>query len=101
QALDLGDVVARLVELDADVLALPAVDVLLAGVVGGERQLLVAVVPLEEMPEVPRTVADVDVRVREVGDAETAAARVLRDALGRVRRQLHEADGACVRASVR
>ena len=80
-------------------LPLPAVDVLLAGVVGGEREPLV-VVPLEKVAEIPRAVADVDVGVREVGDAETAAAGVLRDAPGGGRRQLHEADGSG-RASAR
>src|SRR4029077_12962539 len=94
QALDLVDVVACLVELDPDVLPLPAVDVVLAGVVGGKREPLVLVVAVEQVAQVPRAVADVDVRVGQVGDAETAAAGRLRDALRRGRRQLHQPHGA-------
>ena len=47
-------------------LPLPAVDVVLAGVVGGEGEPLVVVVPVEQVAEVPGPVADVDVRVGEV-----------------------------------
>src|SRR6185295_10398980 len=53
QPLDLVDVVPRLVELDPDVLPLPTVDVVLAGVVGREREPLVLVVAVEEVAEVP------------------------------------------------
>jgi len=60
------DVVASLLELDPHMRLLPAVDVLLARVVGGEGEPLVVVVPIEQVPEVPRAVTDVDVRVRQV-----------------------------------
>src|SRR5215471_19175468 len=52
------------------------------------------------MAEVPRAVADVDVGVREVRDAEAAAAGVLGDALCRARRQLHQSDRPRTRAGV-
>src|SRR5512133_638951 len=100
QSLDLVDVVPRLAELDPDVLPLPAVDVVLAGVVGREREPFVLVVAVEEVAEVPGAIADVDLGVRQVGDAEVVAARVLGDALRRVRRELHEADGARAGAGV-
>src|SRR5579884_473078 len=100
QPLDLVHVVPRLGELDSGVLLPPAVDVLLTRVVRRQREPFAPVL-VKQMSEVPRAVANVDVRVREIGDAEARAARVLRDALRRARRQLHEPDRPCLGASVR
>src|SRR3972149_1842382 len=58
ELLDAVDVVARLGELDSPTLLAPAVDVRLACVVGGERRALLAVA-IEQVPQVPRAVADV------------------------------------------
>src|SRR3954464_5813605 len=100
QVLDPRDVVPCLGKRDALPLAAPGVDVLLAGVVGGERRALVSVL-VQQMAQVPRAVADVDLGVVEIGDPEARAARVDRDPLGRVRQQLHQADRAGARARVR
>jgi hypothetical protein len=60
-------------------------------VVRGEGKAHVVVV-LVQVLEVPGAVADVDVRVAQVGDDELGAARAERDALGRVGQELHEPD---------
>ena len=65
QLLHALDVVARLRELDPDALLPPAVDVRLARVVGGERELLVVVL-VEQVAEVPGAVADVQLRIAQV-----------------------------------
>src|SRR5439155_20445572 len=78
QPLHLVDVVARLRELDADALRAPAVDIRLAGVVSGEGRSLVAVL-VQQVTQVPAAVADVDLRVLEIGRDESAAARARRD----------------------
>ena len=74
QPLDTGDVCARLRELDRLVLRAPAVDVLLPGVVRGERGPLVAVL-VEQMAEVPGAVADVDLGLVEVRRRRTSSRR--------------------------
>src|SRR5713101_5378457 len=56
QPLDVSDVGPSLRELHADAVGLPAVDVLLACVVGGEREPLVVAVLLQQMVEIPRAV---------------------------------------------
>src|ERR671923_1394924 len=73
ELLDPVDVGARLGEGDSLALAAPGVDVSLARVVRRERRPLVAVL-VEEMAQVPRAVADVDLRLVEVVDAEARAA---------------------------
>ena len=70
--LDLRDVAPRLRELDPDALLAPAVDVARACVVGGERGALVAVA-VEEVAEVPRAVADVDLGRRRGRRRRTAS----------------------------
>ena len=60
------DVVPRLREPDPAAFAAPLVDVALPRVVRGERGTLV-LVAVEEVPEVPGAVADVELRVEEVG----------------------------------
>src|SRR5262249_36064377 len=100
QILDPLDVGARLCELDPDAVAPPAVDVVLAGVVGGERGALVTVL-LQQVAQVPRSVADVDLRVVQVVDAERGSAGVERNSLGRVRQQLHQANRAGARPRIR
>src|SRR5437868_12517486 len=87
EVLDARDVVPRLRELDRLALRPPVVDVLLASVVRGEGRPLVAVL-LDQVPQVPRSVADVELRVRQVGDAERRSARVHRDPLRRARQEL-------------
>jgi hypothetical protein len=62
---DLLDVRARLRELDPDAAAAPRVDVALSRVVGGERRREVVVVAVKQVAEVPRAVADVDLRVEQ------------------------------------
>src|SRR3954469_13545007 len=58
--------------------AAPAVDVVETGVVGGERGCLVAVVAVKEMPQQVTPVADVDLRVVQVGEVKRdASAQVL------------------------
>src|ERR1043165_4005218 len=80
QVEDVVDVLLRLRETDSAPARLPAVDVLLAGVVCSQREPLAPV--LREQPaQVPRAVADVDLRVVEVRDDETGAARPDRDPL--------------------
>src|SRR6478672_1767819 len=61
QPLDLVDVRARLRELDALTRRAPLVDVLLPRVVGSKREPLVGVFRHQVM-QVPRAVADVDLR---------------------------------------
>ena len=74
-------------------LAAPLVDVRLAGVVRREREPLVVVL-VEQVPQVPRAVAHVDLGIVEIGEDEIVAACVHRDPLRRRRLQLHEADRA-------
>ena len=69
-ALDLVDVGLRLRERDPTAVREPAVDVPLARVVRGEREPHVAVVAVAQVVEVPRAVADVDLRIAEIGDDE-------------------------------
>src|ERR671937_2830718 len=59
----------------------PAVDVVLARVVGGERRPLVPVL-VQQMPQVPRPVADVDLRVVEILFSEPRSAGVRCDSVG-------------------
>src|SRR3954451_2540374 len=99
QLLDPLDVMPRLGERDPAALAAPEVDVVLTGVVGGEGEPLVAVL-VEEVPEVPRAVADVDLGVVEVGDAEARPAGAQGNALGGARKELHQADRSGPRAGV-
>src|SRR5947208_12332439 len=73
QLLDAGDVGARLGVADAGPASEPAVDVVLARVVGGERRTLVVVL-VEQVPQVPSAVANVDLGVVEVFRAEARAA---------------------------
>src|SRR4029079_6799318 len=84
-ALDVGDVVPRLGERDLHRAAGrgvcdPPVDVGLAGVVGGQRQLvtvLVHAVLLPQVAQIPAAVAHVQVGVEQVGGGmEVAAAGV-------------------------
>ncbi len=93
-ALDLVDVRPRLREGDPTALREPAVDVPLARVVGGEREPQVAVVVVAQVVEVPGAIAHVDLRIAEIGDDEPRPARAERDALGRLRKQLHQPDRA-------
>src|SRR5436190_9271687 len=79
ELLDALDVVPRLGERDPAALPAPEVDVVLAGVVGGQGEPLVSVL-VEQVAEVPRAVADVDLRVVEVGDAEARPPGAQRDA---------------------
>ena len=67
QLLDAIDVRTRLRELDALAGAAPAVDVVLARVVGSQGVLLVAVLQ-QQVAEVPGAVADVDLGVVEILD---------------------------------
>ena len=53
------------------------------------------------MVEVPRAVADVDLGVAEIGNDESGAAGAERDALRRVREELHEPDRACAGLRIR
>src|SRR4051794_16915424 len=99
QVLHAVDIGARLRELDALPLGPPAVDILLARVVRGERALLVVVL-VEQVPEVPRAVTDVDLGVVQVRCAEAAAPGADRDALGRLGLQLHQAERAGARFCV-
>src|SRR5262245_42064231 len=99
-ALDLGHVRPRLREDDAGPFAPPAVHVPLARVVRGERGLHVAVA-VAQVVEVPRAVADVDLRVLEVGEHEPRPAGASRDPLRRRRQELHQADGPGVRVRIR
>ena len=69
--------------------------------IGGEREPQVTVVPPAQVVEVPRAVANVDLRVAEIRDDELRPAGAERDALRRVRQQLHEADGAGLGLHVR
>src|SRR4051812_14225109 len=86
-------------EGDPPPLAAPGVDVLLAGVVGRERGSFVAVL-VEQVAQAPRAVADVDLRVVEVGDAEARASGVHGDPLRSRGQELHQADRAGARARV-
>src|SRR5215210_1594032 len=98
--LDPSDVVPGLCKRDPLPLGAPVVDVVLAGVVGGERGALVVVL-VEQVPQVPGAVAHVDLRVVEVGDAKPGASCVNRDALRGGGKQLHQADRARARARAR
>ena len=93
QLLHALDVVARLGELDPAPLFPPAVDVRLAGVVGGERELLVLVL-VEQVAQVPGAVADVQLRVDEVALVPAAAAGAVGDPLRGRGQELHQADCA-------
>jgi len=99
QVLDAPNVVARLGEGDPHALTQPQVDVRLAGVVGGERELLVPV-PVEEMAQIPGAVADVDLRVVEIRDAEGLAAGANRDPFGGDRLELHQPDRSGLRLGI-
>src|SRR5205823_2766645 len=104
QLLHPAHVGARLGETDAGAAGEPPVDVVLARVVGGEGRPLVAVL-VQQVAEVPRAVADVDLWVVEVGDREPRPTGVDGYPLGSRRQQLHEAYGPglrlCVRAELR
>src|SRR5687768_5298343 len=79
----LVDVVARLGKLDSEALLAPFVDVPRPRVIRGERDADV-VVAVQQVPEVPRPVADVDLRVEQVGDDEAVSPGSRRDALRRI-----------------
>ena len=79
--LDLVDVCPRLRECNAATVRQPPVDVPLTRVIGGEREPQVTVVPPAQVVEVPRAVADVDLRVAEIRDDEPRPAGADRDAL--------------------
>ena len=98
--LDPLDVVPGLRERDPLPLGTPVIDVVLPRVVGGESGALVVVL-VEQVPQVPGAVADVDLGVVEVGDAELGAPRVDGDPLRGVGKQLHQPDRARARARVR
>src|SRR5829696_8043869 len=91
--LDPLDVVAGLREGDSLPFGAPLVDVVLARVVGRQGGALVVVL-VEQVPQVPGAVADVDLGIVEIGDAEPRAARVDGDALRCVWEQLHQSDRA-------
>src|SRR5581483_6535520 len=93
QMLDTLHVRGRLRELDRLALRPPRIDVALAGVVRGEHEPLAAVLA-EEVLEVPRAVADVDLRVVEIRRVEPRSAGADRDAARGRRRELHQADRA-------
>src|SRR5437763_15638980 len=97
--LDPRDVVPGLGEGDPPPLGAPGVDVLLAGVVDRERGPLVAVL-VEQMAQVPRAVADVDLRVVDIADSEARASGEYGDPLRSRRQELHQADRAGARARV-
>src|SRR5438034_1433312 len=99
EVLDAVDITARLRELDALSLLQPGVDVVLPRVVGGEREALVSVL-VEEVSQVPGAVADVDLRVVEVADAETGAAGVNGDPLRGRGQELHQPDRTRARARI-
>src|SRR5438128_2253411 len=80
QPLDPVDVGAGLREPDALAERAPDVDVVLARVVRGERAPLVAVL-VEQVPQVPGAVADVDLGVVQVLHPEARAAGAERDSL--------------------
>ena len=96
QMLDTIDVGARLGEADSLSRLEPPVDVPLPGVVRGERGPLVPV-PVLEMAEVPGAVADVDLRVEQIGGRELRAARPHGDPVRGHRRELHQPDRARLR----
>src|SRR5581483_709282 len=100
ELLDTIDVPLRLRVRDPLSLLDPAVDVPLAGVVRGEREPLVAAVEIEQVAQVPRAVADVQLGVVEVANPELRPARPRRDALRGRRQQLHQPDRARLRARV-
>ena len=63
----------------------PAVHVGLAGVVGGDRERLVALVVVDQVAQEPGAVGDVDLRRGEVLLLEAHAARALGDEVGGLR----------------
>src|SRR5205814_10130179 len=99
QAFHPVDVRSRLAEADAAAGLQPRVDVLLARVVRGEGRLLVVVL-VQQMAQVPRAVADVQLGVVQIRDDELRAAGVHRDSLRRSGQQLHQADRARARLHV-
>src|SRR5439155_1300228 len=99
QALDLVDVGPGLGELHVLARRAPAVDVLLARVVGGEREPLVVVLH-QQMMEVPGAVANVQLRVVQVGEHELRAAGPNRDPLRGGGLQLHEPDRTGARLGI-
>ncbi len=64
----------------------------------GERRGHVVVVAVEEVPEVPRAVADVDLGIEQVARDESVPPRPCRDPLRGVGQELHQANGPCLRA---
>lgn len=68
--------------------------------VHGQREGEVAVA-LEQVVAVPGAVADVDLRVAQVGDDEGGAAGAERDPRRGLGEELHEANRPCLEARVR
>src|SRR3954453_9441127 len=101
QLLDMRDIRARFGELNPLPARPPGVDVLLPRVVCGECEPLVPAVLDHQVMEVPRPVADVELRVVQVAEHELRAAGADRDALRGRRLQLHQADRACARLRIR
>src|SRR5919201_3581357 len=93
QVLDSCDIVARLGERDAFTSPVPLVDVLLPCVVRGQGRSFVLVL-VQQVTQVPRAVANVDLGVVELVDPEPGAACVDSDPLGGIGKQLHQADRA-------
>src|SRR3954471_325125 len=79
---------------DREVGSAPLVGVAGAGVVGGERRRLVAVVAVEQFAQEEGPVADVQFGVGQVRQLEGRAAALLLDELRRFRGDLHQPPGA-------
>jgi hypothetical protein len=91
--------VTRLRELDPEPAPPPLVHVRLARVVRGQRQRLVVVL-VQQVAQVPRAVADVELGDEQVLGPPALAAGPVGDALAGLREQLHQSDragaGACI-----
>jgi hypothetical protein len=88
--LDVGVCVAELDRIELETRPAPALDVLRTGVVGGERRDLVALEPLQQVVEIERAVADVEVRVGEVLVDERLSSAQLLDRVRGGGRDLHQ-----------
>src|SRR5262249_10967276 len=89
QMFDAIDVRARLRKLDPAALLTPLVDGPLAGVVRGECQALVPVT-VQQVPEEPGAVADIELRVDQIVELELRPPGPSRDPFRRRGHQLHE-----------
>src|SRR5262249_15060075 len=97
---DAIDVTPRLGETDPATLGDPAIDVVLAGVVRSKRHLLLSVL-VQQVAEIPRAVADVDLGFAEAAAPERRPPRATCDAEGGRRQELHQPDRPRTRARVR